>query len=131
MTLYEEKMKYYSFVVALIGIISLLVYLLTPLQSYSLGLFIGLIFGYVNLWTIYRKTIVVGRAASSRGTHQSVFSLVWAGLGFLVRAAIALFAIWLAFLYPENIHLLSVITGFSLIYIIILIDMIIQFVRKR
>ena len=130
MILFERKMKYYSFIVALISVSTLLVFLLTPLESYSIGLFIGLIFGYVNLWTIYRKTIVVGRAAS-RETNQSAFTLVWAGLGFLVRIAIALFAIWLAILYPEHINLFSVITGFSLIYIIILIDMIIQFVRKR
>ncbi|MCM3714277.1 ATP synthase subunit I [Halalkalibacter oceani] len=129
MILFEEKMKHYSVVVALIGISTLLIFLLTPLQSYSLGFFIGLTFGFINLWTIYYKTKIVGRAANVK--NKSAFSFIWAGSGFVVRTAIALCAVWLAIAYPAYIHLLSVITGFSLIYIILLIDMIIQFIRKR
>lgn len=124
------KMKFYSLIMIAFGMITLLIYLLTPLKSYSLGFLLGIIFGYVNLWTIYRKTIVVGRAANTAMNH-SAFSLIWAGLGFVIRVALALFAVWLALNNPEQLHLLSVIIGFSLIYIIILIDMICQFMRKR
>ncbi|NEU30404.1 hypothetical protein GN156_06365 [bacterium LRH843] len=130
MTLYTEKMKHYSLIVAVLGIASLLIYLLTPLKTISLGFLIGLLFGYVNLWTIYRKTIIVGYAAS-KNAYRSIFSMILAGLGFVIRVSLALFAVWLSLLYPEAISLISVITGFSLIYFIILIDMISQLIRKR
>lgn len=129
MILFEEKMRHYAVIVALIGISTLLIFLLTPLQSYSLGFLFGLILGFISLWTIYYKTKVVGRATDA--TRKSAFSFIWAGSGFAVRTALALFAVWMALTYPAYIHLLSVITGFSLIYIILLIDMIIQFIRKR
>lgn len=130
MILFNQKMKSYSIIVAVLGIISLFVYFLTPFKSNSLGFLLGLLFSYVNLWTIYRKTITVGEAAG-KDVHPSIFSLIIAGFGFVIRTVIALTAIWLAIRYPSTFNLFFVIVGFSLIYIIILIDMVSRSIRKR
>ncbi len=130
MTLFNEKMKYYSLIVGVLALVTIFTYFMTSFRSHSLGFLLGLIFSYVNLWTIYRKTIFVGETAE-QSRHPSVFSTFVAGFGFVIRTAIALAAIWLALRRPETFNLVSVITGFSLIYIIILVDMISQSIRKR
>ncbi|WP_017725992.1 ATP synthase subunit I [Halalkalibacterium ligniniphilum] len=130
MTALQTKMKGYSFVLGSLAVLSLIGYALTPYPSYFLGFFVGLFFGFLNLWTTYRKAVIIG-GFSAETSKKSLLSYGMASLGMVIRIGLAITAVALALKFPENIHLLSVIAGFSLIYVIILLDLILQFVRKR
>lgn len=130
MTTYVGKMKHYSIVVTIMGIIAICAFLFTSWQTYALGFLVGLIFGYANLWTVYFKAIAVGRIADRRFNH-SIVAYTWAGLGFIIRTILALVAIWIALSYPAHVHLLFTIIGFSFVFIIIFSDTICQFMRRK
>ncbi|BAB07480.1 ATP synthase subunit I [Halalkalibacterium halodurans] len=127
----HEKMKGYSLVTASMATMSLLGYFATPYPSYFLGFFVGLFFGFLNLWTTYQKALVIGKFRPTTSTKRSFLSYGLAGVSTVIRIAFALAAVALALYFPEAIHLFSVIAGFSLIYVIILLDLILQTVRKR
>lgn len=130
MTLFYGKMKAYTVIIGVIIVIAAVLNLVTSYKTETFGLILGLSFSYVNLWTIYRKTIIVGETAE-KSKHPSLFSTFIASFGFVIRTAIAVAAIWLALRRPELFNLVSVISGLALVYIIILIDVISQSIRKR
>ncbi|UOE93947.1 ATP synthase subunit I [Alkalihalobacillus sp. LMS39] len=130
MITFQAKMKGYTYISIIFGFVFLVGALLTPFQPHFLGLFLGFTASYISLWTIYRKTAVVGEI-SANPKNISFISYALAGFGIVIRYGLAIFAVTIAFRYPDAVHLLSVIAGLSLIYVIILLDMIIQFVRKR
>lgn len=130
MTLFYEKMKYYSIIVLAFALMALASYVFMPYKSESLGFLLGLLFNFLNLWTIYRKTIVVGRIADTVLQTRTISTIIGA-FGFVIRVTMAILAIWLALRFPHTFNLLWVIIGFVLIYIIILIDISVQSLRKR
>ncbi|WP_078556147.1 ATP synthase subunit I [Bacillus alkalicellulosilyticus] len=130
MTSLQQKMKGFTIVTAIFILLFLIGYIITPYQSHFLGLVIGLSFSYINLCTIYIKTKVVGdRAAGMSGKAYLANGI--ASFGMLIRFGLAVCAVALAVSFPETIDLISVITGLALIYIFLLIDMTIEFIRKR
>ncbi|WP_088104387.1 ATP synthase subunit I [Halalkalibacter urbisdiaboli] len=130
MTSLQGKMKQYSILVSLFAALFILGYVFTPYLAVFLGLLIGLSAGFFNLWTTYSKAKVVGSVADKIGRRSS-FSFVVAGLGFVIRIGVILISLWFAVTFPDNVDLFSVITGFALIYVIIILDMLLQIVRKR
>ncbi|WP_157800918.1 ATP synthase subunit I [Bacillus solitudinis] len=130
MTSIESKMKHYSVTVSIFTSLFLVGYLFSSYPDVFLGLLLGTTAGLFNLWTTYSKAQVVGSVADNV-KQRSIFSFVVAGLGFIIRIGVILCSIWLVAKFPDNIELFAVITGFSLIYVIIIVDMLIQIVRKR
>ncbi|GAE27232.1 ATP synthase protein I [Halalkalibacter wakoensis JCM 9140] len=126
----DGKMKHYTIAVSVILVLFMAGYFLTALKPHFLGLSLGLAFGYLSLWTTFRKAKVIGEVASGLKKY-SVFSYSVAGFGVIIRIGLAILCVWLALIYPQSLHLISVIAGFSLIYIIIMTDMLLEFGRKR
>lgn len=94
----------------------------TPYQSVFLGLILGTVLSLYNLWVMVRKTerfgqaIVDGRKALSIGTFS--------------RLASAALAVLLSYRFPDLFQIAGVIVGLMTSYIVILIDIIIQTIRK-
>jgi ATP synthase protein I len=94
----------------------------TAYQSVFLGLILGTVLSLYNLWVMVRKTerfgqaIVEGRNARSIGTFS--------------RLASAALAVLISYRYPDMFHIAGVIVGLMTSYIVILIDIIIQTIRK-
>jgi ATP synthase protein I len=126
----EGKMKHYTIVVVTLLMLFLIGYISTTYKPQFFGLFIGLIFSFFSLWTTYRKAQFVGDMASGIKRYK-LFSYFISSFGIAIRITLAILCVWIALRYPEQLHLFSVITGFALIYIIIMADMLIQTVRKR
>ncbi|MDT8860435.1 ATP synthase subunit I [Alkalihalobacillus sp. MEB130] len=126
----DGKMKRYTIVVSLLLLLFLVGYFLTVHKPQFLGLLVGLAFSYLSLWTTFRKARVIGDVAAGL-TKYSTFSYIIASFGVLIRIGLAILCVWLALVYPDVLDIISVITGFSLIYIIIMADMLIEFGRKR
>jgi ATP synthase protein I len=127
----EGKMKSYSLVVIVLIILFIVGFISTPLESQFLGLILGLVFSYFSLWTTFRKARFVGEVGVAGLKNHMLFSYFISIFGIAIRISLAILCVWIALLYPESFHLISVITGYALIYIIIMADMLIQTVRKR
>ncbi|MCM3489757.1 MULTISPECIES: ATP synthase subunit I [Alkalihalophilus] len=130
MTSLEGKMKQHTITTSILLVLFLVLYLITPLQTQFLGLALGLSVSFLNLWTTYRKTQVVGMVAD-RKRKQSFLPFILAGFGFGIRIILTIAAVYLALIYPDKLDVISVIAGLALIYVIIILDMLVQFVRKR
>ncbi len=130
MTSLEGKMKHYAIVVTIFILLFALGYLSSPFKPQFLGLIVGLTFSFINLWTTFQKAKAVGEVAT-KVKNYSLFSFFIAGFGVVIRITLAITCVWLALIFPDQLHLISVITGFALIYVIIMADMLVQFVRKR
>ncbi|WP_035344705.1 ATP synthase subunit I [Alkalihalobacillus hemicellulosilyticus] len=112
MTTIQKKMKNYCLIVSGFVLLCMIGYLTSSFQSHFLGFMIGLLLGLLSLWTTYRKSILIGEAASGMKNHTTL-SYVVAGFGFVIRIGIALLGVWLAITYPEQLDLISVIAGFA------------------
>ncbi|WP_332692002.1 ATP synthase subunit I [Halalkalibacter lacteus] len=126
----EGKMKRYIVVASILIVLFMTMYVLTEFKPQFLGLTIGLSFSLLSLWTTFKKAKVIGDVASGLKTY-STFSYTIAAFGVLIRIGLAILCVWLALEYPERLHLISVITGFALIYVIIMADILIESGRKR
>ncbi|GAE33635.1 ATP synthase subunit I [Halalkalibacter akibai] len=126
----DGRMKRYTIIVTVIIVVLIMGYLLTSFKPQFLGLIIGLAFSYLSLWTTFRKAKVIGEVASGLNKF-SMFSYTIAGFGVLIRFGLAILCVWLAITYPNQLHLISVIAGFALIYVIIMADILIESGRKR
>lgn len=90
----------------------------TPYQSIFQGLLLGTVFSYINLLTAHRRIARLGQAITE---GKKMYSL-----GMLQRFAYAILAVLIATRYPEHFHLVSVVIGLMITYIIILIDSLFQ-----
>lgn len=95
----------------------------TSYQSIFLGLILGTVLSFFNLWLIFRKMIQF-REAVEKG--QKVRSL-----GTVSRLASAALAVIIALEYPEHIHLISVVLGLMTSYLVIMIDFFLQSFHLR
>ncbi|MBM7714492.1 ATP synthase protein I [Bacillus thermophilus] len=90
----------------------------TKHQSIFMGLILGTILSFFNLWSMVRRTNQVGEAVAKGKTVRS--------LGTLSRMAAAVLAVLIATNYPERFHLISVVIGLMTSYVVIMIDAIIS-----
>ncbi|MFC3886418.1 ATP synthase subunit I [Bacillus songklensis] len=94
----------------------------TPYHSVFLGLILGTSFSLYNLWILARKQNKVGQAITEGKRIRS--------FGTFTRFAVAILAVMIAVEYPRIFHLTSVILGLMTSYIVIMIDLFIQLIRK-
>jgi ATP synthase protein I len=87
---------------------------ITSYKTIFLGLILGTIFSYVNLWLLVRKTESFDKAIS---TGKKVRSL-----GSLSRMATAGIAVAIALRYPDYFDIISMVIGLMTSYIVIMID---------
>jgi ATP synthase protein I len=97
---------------------------LTSYDTVFLGLLLGGAGSLYNLWTVHSKTNKLGNAVvNSERPPKS--------LGSLSRLMIAGLAVLIAMRYPEHFHLVSVVVGLMISYIIIFIDFSFQKLRRK
>ncbi|KKI89699.1 ATP synthase I [Bacillus sp. SA1-12] len=94
---------------------------LTDYQSVFLGLILGTSISLYHLWIMVRKNVQFGRALKENRRIRS--------LGTSSRFATAAIATLITLKFPEMFHLVSLIIGIMTIYIVIMIDYVIQQLR--
>lgn len=91
----------------------------TPYQTIFLGLLLGTILSLYNLWVMVRKIDRLGKAiVEGKGT---------ASLGTLTRLASGALVVLISLRFPAYIHIAGAILGLMTSYIVIMIDIIIQY----
>lgn len=111
-----QKYMYYFLSLAVIG------WGFTPYKAIFLGWILGTVFSFFNLWILARKVERFGRFIVQGKKVRSI--------GMFTRLASAVLAIVIAQRYPEYFQLISVIVGLMTSYIVIMIDYLVQKVRK-
>jgi ATP synthase protein I len=92
----------------------------TEYQSVFLGLILGTSLSLYNLWNMVRKHYQFGKALQESKRIS---------LGTASRMAAAIVAVFFALKFPDYLHLVSVILGLMTMYIVIMIDFLIQHSR--
>ncbi|TLS35839.1 ATP synthase subunit I [Pseudalkalibacillus caeni] len=123
MTEYSQMIRRYSQYTLYVLALFVMGWGVTSYKSVFLGLILGTVFSLINLFSTYRKVNRVGQAAVEGKKAKS--------LGSLTRLALAALAVAIAMRYPESFHLVSVVIGLMVTYIIILIDSILQTLRFK
>lgn len=90
----------------------------TSYQDIFLGLILGTSLSLFNLWLLVRKADKFGDAVVQGKKVRS--------LGSFSRMATAALAVMITFKYPESIHLISVVLGLMTMYVVIMIDFLLQ-----
>lgn len=112
--LFDRQKKYILFFLAIL----VLGWGFTPYQSVFLGLILGSVVSFFNLWLLARRTKKFGEAVLSGRKMRS--------LGTFSRMAAALLAVFIAVEYPEYFNLISVVIGLMTSYIVLMIDALIS-----
>ncbi|MCA0971024.1 ATP synthase subunit I [Halobacillus litoralis] len=86
----------------------------TPWQPIFLGLLLGALLSFYNLWLMQRKIRKLGEAASESHSVR--------GIGTFTRLASGALAVVIALQFEEYFHLISVVLGLMAAYIVIFID---------
>ncbi|MGC4377371.1 ATP synthase subunit I [Fictibacillus sp. Mic-4] len=115
---FRKYIKYMFFLLS----IFVLGYGFTPYHSIFLGLILGSLFSLFNLWSMYSKVERLGQAVIHKKKVKT--------LGSLSRLLMGGLAALIALRYPQYFHLLSVVVGLMAIYIIMLIDSLMQAIRS-
>lgn len=92
---------------------------ITPYKQIFLGLFLGSIASFYNLYLLQRKTkdfVESVAEKQSRGRTK--------GIGMLSRFAAAILAVFIAVRYEAYFHIIAVIIGIMTSYVVIIIDFI-------
>ncbi|MGO4889151.1 ATP synthase subunit I [Anaerobacillus sp. MEB173] len=125
---YSANMRRYTKYTLFLAAFFVLGWGFTSYSTIFLGLLLGTIFSYFNLWSMYSKINRLGQAveksAKGEGEKKKAHSL-----GFLTRLALAVLAVTIATRYPEHFDLVSVVIGLMVTYIIIFIDSLFQHKR--
>ncbi len=90
----------------------------TSYQDIFLGLILGTSLSLFNLWLLVRKADKFGDAVVQGKKVRS--------LGSFSRMATAALAVIITFKYPDSIHLISVVLGLMTMYVVIMIDFLLQ-----
>lgn len=91
----------------------------TPYQSVFLGLILGTSLSLYNLWVMVRKVDRFGQAVAEGKRVTSI--------GTFTRLASGALVVLISFRFPEYFHIAGAILGLMTSYIVIMIDIIIQF----
>lgn len=116
--IYIRHRKYILYLMS----IYVLGYGFTSYKTVFLGLIVGTLLSFYNLWVMVRKTERFGQAVAEGRNAKSI--------GTFTRLASAALAVLLATKYPELFHIAGTILGLMTFYIVIMIDIIIQTIRK-
>ncbi|WP_205439462.1 ATP synthase subunit I [Halobacillus ihumii] len=87
----------------------------TPWQPIFLGLLLGSILSFFNLWLMQKKITKLGET-SAKGEKPS------RGIGTLTRLATGALAAVIVLQFEEHFHLVSVVLGLMTAYFVIFID---------
>jgi ATP synthase protein I len=94
----------------------------TPYQTVFLGLILGTVISFYNLWVMVRKTERFGQAVAEGRSAKTI--------GTFTRLASAALVVLISYRYPELFHIAGAILGLMTLYIVIMIDIIIHTIRK-
>jgi ATP synthase protein I len=94
----------------------------TPYKAVFLGLIMGTLLSFYNLWVMVRKTERFGQAVADGKSVRSI--------GTFTRLASAALAVLISYRFPELFHIAGAILGLMTLYIVIMIDIIIHTIRK-
>ncbi|WP_077623445.1 ATP synthase subunit I [Sediminibacillus massiliensis] len=86
----------------------------TPYPRIFLGLLLGTVISFYNLWLMQRKIKQFGQAVVEQRSTR--------GIGTFTRLASAAAAVLIALQFEEYFHLISVIIGLMTAYVVIMID---------
>ncbi|MBM7704056.1 ATP synthase subunit I [Metabacillus iocasae] len=95
----------------------------TSYQSVFLGLILGTVLSLYSLWVLVRRSKQFGQAVEEGRRPRSV--------GTFARFASAALAVIIAMRYPTEFHIVSVVLGLMTSYLVIIIDLVVQNLRKR
>ncbi|WP_226036304.1 ATP synthase subunit I [Aquibacillus saliphilus] len=88
---------------------------LTPYPRIFLGLLLGAVLSFYNLWLMQRKINQFGQAVAGNRSYRG-------GIGTFTRLATAALAVLIALRFEEQFHLMAVIIGLVAHYFVIMID---------
>nr|WP_284140299.1 ATP synthase subunit I [Virgibacillus sp. LDC-1] len=87
---------------------------ITPFMEVFLGLLLGTIASFYNLYLLQKKTLEFTEAIARKQSSR--------GIGMLSRFAAAALVVLIALRYEEQFHIIAVIIGLMTSYIVIMID---------
>ncbi|SDK15205.1 ATP synthase subunit I [Sediminibacillus albus] len=86
----------------------------TPYPRIFLGLLLGTVISFYNLWLMQRKIMQLGQAAVEQRSTR--------GIGSFSRLAAAAAAVLIALQFEEYFHIIGVLIGLMTSYVVIMID---------
>lgn len=86
----------------------------TPYLSIFLGLLLGTVVSFYNLWILQKKVYDFGEAVANKQSAK--------GLGTVSRLAAVAFAVIITLRFEDYFHVIAVIIGLMTSYIVIIID---------
>lgn len=95
----------------------------TPYHDIFLGLILGTIVSFINIFILYFRIERMGQAVVEGKKVRS--------LGMLHRFAMAGLAVLIVTLFPDYFHMVSMVIGLMAAYLIIFIDSIFKTVHSR
>jgi len=85
-----------------------------PYQDVFLGLILGAVLSFFNLWLMQRKINQMGQAAEKNQTFRA--------MGTFSRMAAGALAILIALRFQQHFHLIAVVLGLMTTYVVIMIE---------
>lgn len=113
----QKKMMYTLISVFVIG------YALTDYKAVFLGLLLGSVLSYYNLWSMVRKVDQFSEAVASGKKYRS--------LGTTSRLATGALIAIIAINKPDQVNLVAAVLGLMTAYVVIMIDYFIQLIVLR
>lgn len=107
----QRKWMLYLLAILVIGAIFL------PYPRIFLGLLLGVIVSFYNLWLLQKKIVDFTEAVANKSSTR--------GIGMASRFAAAVLAIIVALRFEEYFHIIAVLIGLMTSYIVIMIDSIV------
>lgn len=107
----QQKLMFYLLAILVLGAG------FTPYQSIFLGLLLGSVISFYNLWVLQRK---INNLADAVGKKQSV-----RGIGTISRFAAVALAVVVALRFEDYFHIIAVLIGLMTSYLVIVIDFVI------
>lgn len=96
----------------------------TPYTRVFNGLVLGGAISFYNLWLLQHKVKVLGDQVADTGKARG-------GLGTFSRMAAAVLGVLIAIRFDENFHIIAVIVGLMLSYLVIALDGVFRFVFRK
>ncbi|QQK77985.1 ATP synthase subunit I [Salicibibacter cibarius] len=122
-------MKLYCLVTMVAALISILVFILTPYYSLSLGFLLGVVSCLLSFASIYIKAFVFDKVAERES--PGILSYLVTAFGLVIRYGLIAVAVALAIVFSETFHLATVLAGYAGLYLYIMVDMFLQLQKER
>ncbi|MBY7144727.1 ATP synthase subunit I [Virgibacillus sp. NKC19-3] len=104
----QRKWMLYLLAILLIGAIFL------PYPRVLLGLLLGTMASFYNLWMLQKKIVDFTEAVANQSSTR--------GIGMVSRFAAAILAVIVALRFEEYFHIIAVLIGLMTSYVVIMID---------